>query len=824
MRSYQVGIAALFVGLVIWIAQLYPYHQIFKIGHGEATDKALNNAHSKDANLSVAPATALADADLRTDGHVDPSPRGRVGGSDQEAADVSAGVPMPAEEWYPKTAESPENIFNAFGTLGRLAPIVSFARTLKQHREVKVLVVHGKSSEARCAANSLCWASYLAGWLRTAFHATVVVHSMVLEHVPSPSLAPHLLSGQPPELILWDLSTSDINPVAFDHLLRVLEPKPAMVLVHVWRPQCRTFSTSFQTALEVFGEFYGIPSVSLRDVAFEDPRMLGPNRTLTPAGHQRLASLLVTLLHSVNHLLQSPDPLPPLHSPLTPSSTLRVFPREVRALVDPKHRKYDVATVRPDSSLPWAPPPLLAPFLQKGLPGSIAHLGDPVRVKALLLHALTGRELKVAVLGGSITTGHKKKCLTSREDVNRTYSQRLEAWLTRHFPRASVHNIALPATGIDFFASCGLCVPADANLLVLEYGVNGGLQESMEVVVRRFLEASTSASPRAALMVSLFAPPFNDTWSFHFGLTKESVADRRWQCLRTEEFVRQHAALPPTGAVARPNYPCADEFNKELNLSQATAVERSMLLNIKEGRARRGKGRSAAPAAATPRVYSKRTFNFALWQPVAAFYAVPHLSALPWFHNSSRLAEIREGTDWFHLNDHGHQLITDLITGFLEVVRALPSGPALMARPLPRFLLHSFPEQVAVLPEALLYLDGKDLQPVSNRGWTYEWPGWQAHNIGDQITFAVAGNSTLQVVFMKSRMSVGDCECKLLKTRVAKVIKGYQKDHSTFETVTVAPSTVRRTAANHLQCQLRTIPKNKGKYPFHFLIKGVFYK
>jgi hypothetical protein len=84
------------------------------------------------------------------------------------------------------------------------------------------------------------------------------------------------------------------------------------------------------------------------------------------------------------------------------------------------------------------------------------------------LHQQPNSTITIVTLGGSVTVGYTKS--------NTSYPEEFMAWLQQLYPAATfqLHNLARRATAATFAALCVVQdVPQDADLIVVEYSVNG---------------------------------------------------------------------------------------------------------------------------------------------------------------------------------------------------------------------------------------------------------------------------------------------------------------------------------------------------------------
>ncbi|KAL7421284.1 hypothetical protein Q5752_004169 [Cryptotrichosporon argae] len=144
-----------------------------------------------------------------------------------------------------------------------------------------------------------------------------------------------------------------------------------------------------------------------------------------------------------------------------------------------------------------------------------AYLGSGDRTRRFVSRLASGQPISLAILGGSITAGHSLN-FTAGEI---TWSQMLFNWIQERYPHPDHSYVsgAVPATGVDYFATCySLHVPIDADLYVLEGAVNDAYVDRLadsgtdidvvdytETLVRELL----STPETALIMLSLWAVP-----------------------------------------------------------------------------------------------------------------------------------------------------------------------------------------------------------------------------------------------------------------------------------------------------------------------------
>ena len=117
--------------------------------------------------------------------------------------------------------------------------------------------------------------------------------------------------------------------------------------------------------------------------------------------------------------------------------------------------------------------PLVKEYGQNNIRLSRAYEGTGDRVRRVLQKARSGQKIKIAVVGGSVSTGHGvKPPFTSKNYMYYIIHQ----WFLDTFPGAE-HEInldsAIPATTAFWFSYCVLeTVPEDADLILMELDIN----------------------------------------------------------------------------------------------------------------------------------------------------------------------------------------------------------------------------------------------------------------------------------------------------------------------------------------------------------------
>lgn len=104
-------------------------------------------------------------------------------------------------------------------------------------------------------------------------------------------------------------------------------------------------------------------------------------------------------------------------------------------------------------------------FLQR----SIAHEGSNRRLREKIAMAQRGEDIRMAVLGGSVSAGH------TLDDWTRVYYHRFLDWWKEQFPKGhhSMFSGAIGATDSGYFAYCfDKHIPKDVDIIFLEFSLN----------------------------------------------------------------------------------------------------------------------------------------------------------------------------------------------------------------------------------------------------------------------------------------------------------------------------------------------------------------
>ena len=111
----------------------------------------------------------------------------------------------------------------------------------------------------------------------------------------------------------------------------------------------------------------------------------------------------------------------------------------------------------------------------------VSHEGGLASLSCFLAKLRSGRNVTMAVLGGSVSAGSSSRV---RPDQGGLYHRKLHRWLQRRWPRSHIRHInaAMPAVPPGYMEQClDLHVPPDVDLVLLEAAANmcgGGGGES----------------------------------------------------------------------------------------------------------------------------------------------------------------------------------------------------------------------------------------------------------------------------------------------------------------------------------------------------------
>jgi lysophospholipase L1-like esterase len=144
---------------------------------------------------------------------------------------------------------------------------------------------------------------------------------------------------------------------------------------------------------------------------------------------------------------------------------------------------------------------------------SIGYAGSGNRIREKLDKASNGENIKIGVLGGSISTGH---ALENKD--KESYHSIILNWFTKKFPngRHELINGAAPATGSSYFTYChNKHIPNDLDIIFIEFSINDGsiyptergdgdpsITKNMELLVRNLLQMPTKP---AIIFLSFFS-------------------------------------------------------------------------------------------------------------------------------------------------------------------------------------------------------------------------------------------------------------------------------------------------------------------------------
>lgn len=144
---------------------------------------------------------------------------------------------------------------------------------------------------------------------------------------------------------------------------------------------------------------------------------------------------------------------------------------------------------------------------------SVSHEGGLSRLRCLLAKLRAGRNVTVAVLGGSVSAGSSSRV---RTDQGGLYHRKLHRWLQRRFPGANVRhvNAAMPAVPPSYMSQClALHVPPTTDLVLLEAsanmcGANGAECARGRESVERMLRQVLRFRPGTPAVILVHAYPF----------------------------------------------------------------------------------------------------------------------------------------------------------------------------------------------------------------------------------------------------------------------------------------------------------------------------
>ena len=124
------------------------------------------------------------------------------------------------------------------------------------------------------------------------------------------------------------------------------------------------------------------------------------------------------------------------------------------------------------ASYPSFPDPLPIPLSLAERERSISHEGGLSRLRCLLAKLRQGKNVTMAVLGGSVSAGSSSRV---RPDQSGLFHRKLHRWLQRRYPNAHIHHInaAMPAVPPGYMEQClSLHVPPHTDLVLLEASAN----------------------------------------------------------------------------------------------------------------------------------------------------------------------------------------------------------------------------------------------------------------------------------------------------------------------------------------------------------------
>eukprot|EP01012_Entosiphon_sulcatum_P052693 TRINITY_DN7241_c0_g1_i1.p1 TRINITY_DN7241_c0_g1~~TRINITY_DN7241_c0_g1_i1.p1 ORF type:complete len:781 (+),score=90.05 TRINITY_DN7241_c0_g1_i1:24-2345(+) len=692
--------------------------------------------------------------------------------------------------------EWPRSPLNAFGSISRLGAgrVATILRAGQQAQKLVVSVVHGLNSTCAPSNNS---DSHMAILVAVGLERNLKLRSgaaqaraLYVQSAMNVSFVQRvLLEAGTPHLVIFDLATSDFDPVSVDQALVELHlrQETAAVFAHCIFPGADKFvAASFEDVLNGLANWHGVPTISLRDALF--PLRKQPFwRLVQTTGERvrRLASLTTMFLGTVVGLAPTnrfPAPAPRCFSltrPLSGEGKIHEswLPlRESVALCQ---------TGRPGIELDF-----FAGRLPVG--ASLAHLGDnAARLKAVLDRANTQSGFKLVFVGGSISAGHLRTCgLPDDKLVNQTFIDHLSLWLLSLYPAAKIINLARPASGVEFFGKCE-CIPSDTDLLILELSVNHFVSELMESVLRRFFASVLfDRRPGAVLLLNLFAP-----------------LEGKFFDLRNYFHVWQ--------AAARPSW--AQQLRAQLKASESS-IQRL-------GREAKGcKNNRVPPEKRRPN--KQRIHRQQQLQPISGLYGLPLLNFLPAIHHKDLLHNISAGGDNFHWSDAGHEFIAQTIKQFLEAINATAISPDLEYAIPSRTLTTAITQEEALPRPKINYtfapIEGEALYKTghcTDGGWQW-WdgttdgkPGWRALRVNSVIKFTVVAPHALQVVHMRSFESLGNVECE--GEAGGTWLYGNQPQFSTFHVMHLFTFPQSSVAPRKFLCKLLTAPKGNKKFHAH---------
>ncbi|KAK9898571.1 hypothetical protein P389DRAFT_167095 [Cystobasidium minutum MCA 4210] len=157
--------------------------------------------------------------------------------------------------------------------------------------------------------------------------------------------------------------------------------------------------------------------------------------------------------------------------------------------------------------------PLVTEYGQNNIRLSRTYEGSGVRVRRVLQKAIRGEPIKIAVMGGSVSTGHS---LTWPHTAENHMHLRVHKWFQDTFPGAE-HTIntdsAIPAVTARYFSYCiHETLPDDVDLILLEMDINHDdpTPESLRSTEAMYRTILSLPNQPAVIYMSVFALVFQD--------------------------------------------------------------------------------------------------------------------------------------------------------------------------------------------------------------------------------------------------------------------------------------------------------------------------
>lgn len=148
---------------------------------------------------------------------------------------------------------------------------------------------------------------------------------------------------------------------------------------------------------------------------------------------------------------------------------------------------------------------------EHNLARSRVYEGSNSRFRRVLRKALSGKAIKIGVLGGSVTKGHG---LTNHAH---NWTAKLLNQLSKLLPMTQIElvNGAVPATGSDYYSMCfGEHIPEDVDIVIIELAVNDQRIESNAIAYEWLLRGLLDLPNRPAVLnIQVMALAF-DTITF----------------------------------------------------------------------------------------------------------------------------------------------------------------------------------------------------------------------------------------------------------------------------------------------------------------------